>query len=189
MRVRLADTVARNKYKKTGKKRGRKKVIEKGIDLSMMETAIRTSNGMVTKAARVLGVPIPTLQHYIRKHTTLRDALFETRSELVDDAEDSLRMLVKDKNLTAVIFTLKCLGQDRGYIDSVQKDGSKTAPIIINLVPASADVKLPRAEVITKGKRRVIEAEARKTAKILSLPRHDEDENEEARTIEIENNT
>lgn len=163
-RARLSKTV-----EKKGKRRGRKKTIEKGIDLSMMETAIRTCNGLVTKAARMLGVPIPTLQHYIRKHTTLRDALFETRSEVVDEAEESLRELVRAKNLTAVIFTLKCLAQDRGYVDAVQKDVHKSAPIVINLMPASPDVKLPKASITRGKKTHVIEAE-RRGNNVLSLP-------------------
>jgi hypothetical protein len=177
-RVRLKETV-----EKKGKKRGRKKVIEKGIDLSMMETALRSTNGLVTKAAKMLGVPIPTLQHYIRKHTTLRDAMFESRAEIIDEAEASLRDLVKTKNLTAVIFTLKCLAQDRGYIDMVQKDGKKQAPIIINLMPASPDVKIPIAEVIKGKSRSIVKADQRTR---LALTRHEE-EDEESRTIEIEN--
>jgi hypothetical protein len=166
--------------KNVGKKRGRKKVIEKGIDLSMMETAIRTCGGLVTKASRMLGVSIPTLQHYIRKHTSLRDALFETRSEMVDEAEQSLKELVTAKNLTAVIFTLKCLGQDRGYIDAVQKEGNKTAPIIINLMPASANVRLPKAEVIKGKNKKIVQAQGN----VLALPLPNS--REEKETIETE---
>jgi predicted transcriptional regulator len=174
-RIRLKDTIK--------KKRGRKRVIDKGIDLSMMETALRSTNGLVTKAAKMLGVPIPTLQHYIRKFTTLRTAMFESRSEIVDEAEESLRELVKSKNLTAVIFTLKCLAQDRGYVDSVQKDGNKQAPIVINLMPASSNVKIPIAEII-KGKSKSIVNSEQRTR--LALNKHEE-EDEESRTIEIEN--
>jgi hypothetical protein len=163
-RKRLSTTIV-----KSAKRRGRKKTIEKGVDLSMMETALRASNGLITKAASMINVPIPTLQHYIRKHPCLRDALFETRSMIVDEAEESLRSLVKDKNLTAVIFTLKCLAQDRGYIDVPQKNLNQQAPIIINLMPASPDVKLPKAQVIKGGKSKTLEGMDQSRGKLLAI--------------------
>lgn len=171
--------------KKVAKKKGRKKIIEKGVDLSLMETAIRSCNGLVTKAAKMLGVPIPTLQHYIRRYSTLRDALFETRSEVVDEAEESLRNLVRDKNLTAVIFTLKCLGQDRGYIDTPQKNLGKTAPIVINLMPASSDVKIPKVQVVKGNKKQSFEGEKGQKA-LPAAVIDDDDEMSDDEVIEIE---
>ena len=177
IRKRLVKTV-----EKRGKKRGRKSVIEMGIELSMMETALRMSNGLITKAAKTLGVPISTLQQYIRKHTSLRDALFETRNEIVDEAEKSLMELVTAKNLTAVIFTLKCLGQKRGYIDTPQKDANRSAPIIINLMPASSDVRLPMAQINKGNKKSVV----RSQGNVLSLPLPNSKEEQDAIEIESE---
>jgi hypothetical protein len=153
--------------------------------------------GMVTQAAAELGLPVPTLKHYIRKHTTLRDAMFESRETFVDEAETSLRSLVKDKNLTAVIFTLKCLGQNRGYIDTPVRGKDQQAPIIINLLPASADVKLPKAIVSKGNKSKVVGGEQNRMLALASKNAEEYvDDDEDAvlpkkkatveRTIEIE---
>lgn len=170
---------------KKPKKRGRKTVIEKGIDLDLIETALRQTNGLITKAAKLLRVSIPTLQNYIKKYTSLREALFESRAEIVDEAEQSLRDLVRSKNLTAVIFTLKCLAQDRGYVDTPRKEEASKAPIVINLLPASPDVKMPSAQLI-KGKKRIL-IEAENAVRALPKARKEEEYSEDdAETIEIE---
>ena len=114
------------------------------ITISQMADAIKRCDGYVTRAAMYLAMPLVTLQTYIKKNNRLREVLFETRSVHVDTAEESLRSLVQAKNLTATIFTLKCLGQDRGYIDSPRVDKSSNAPIIIKLIPADSSVKMPK---------------------------------------------
>lgn len=150
---------------KTKGKAGRKPITTK-ISLRQMEEAIRVSNGYVTRAAGLLGMPLITLQTYIKKNNKLREALFETRSEFVDLAEDSLRTLVKDKNLTATIFTLKCLGQDRGYVDAPKMDKASNAPIIIKLMPADASVKMPKLPDL----KAIATGEKKGRGKVLRLP-------------------
>jgi hypothetical protein len=125
-------------------------------------------------------MPISTLKKYVKNHTELREAMFESRSELVDEAELSLRDLVKQKNLTAVIFALKCLGQDRGFIDTPQKNRNNQAPIIINLTPAAPDVRMPNIQV-SKGKRK-------QTLELASNYEREEDI-EDAELVELEEDT
>ena len=179
-RVSLKATKTRNLNKK------RKRLLrDRGITTKDMEIAIRESGGFITKAARMLNISIGTLQNYIKTKSTLREALFETRAEFVDEAEASLRELVRAKNLTATIFTLKCLAQDRGYIDVPKTGRSEDMPIYIKFVPATPQVQLPKATIVVgKNEEKIAKAEA----KVLKLTKKNVDEMVDGTIIEdVEN--
>lgn len=108
-----------------------------------VKKAIMESGGLMSEAARSMGVRHLTLEQYIKRHPELREVIQEARSAFIDKAEMALRRLVDRDNLTAILFTLKCLGQERGYIETPQRGRDVDAPIIIKLVPASPDVRLP----------------------------------------------
>lgn len=108
-----------------------------------VKEAIMESGGLVSEAARAVGVRHNTLEQYIKRHPELRELIQEARSAFIDKAEMALRRLVDRDNLTAILFTLKCLGQERGYIETPQRAKESDAPIIIKLMPASPDVRLP----------------------------------------------
>lgn len=124
----------------TGKRRGHKINTEY---YTKVKGAIMESGGLMSEAARAMGIRHLTLEQYIKRHPELRGVIQEARSAFIDKAEMALRRLVDNNNLTAILFTLKCLGQDRGYIETPQRGKETDAPIIIKLMPATSDVRMP----------------------------------------------
>ena len=81
--------------------------IKKRPSAVQIEDAIRKSAGNVTAAARGLGVGRTALHARIAKSPDLQRVLQEEREALVDMAESALRAEVLDRNMTAIIWTLK----------------------------------------------------------------------------------
>jgi hypothetical protein len=84
-----------------------------------VEDAIRKSAGNVTYAAKALGVGRTALHARIAKSPDLQRVLQEEREALVDMAESALRAEVLDRNMTAIIWTLKA--SPRGQAARVER--------------------------------------------------------------------
>jgi len=94
------------------------------LTVEQVEHALKQTAGNVSSAARALGVSRTTLYNKINASTTLQQALTEYREELVDIAESALRREVLNGNITAIIFTLKTQGKERGYVERTQTEVS-----------------------------------------------------------------
>jgi transposase-like protein len=79
--------------------------------------AIQAAKGNVSAAARTLGCTRQTLANYVKKYSSVRQALDDEREAMIDTAESALYSAVLDKQGWAVCFTLKTLGRSRGYIE------------------------------------------------------------------------
>lgn len=86
--------------------------------IPQIEEALLKHHGNISAAARALKVERSGLSHRITRHKRLTEAKETARETMVDMAESALWQLVRDKNLTAAIFALKCQGRDRGWIDT-----------------------------------------------------------------------
>lgn len=95
--------------------------------------------GHLAKVASELQCSRQTLYRAIKDNEDLKFLLVELREEKLDSAEEQLQALVEKKNLTAIIFTLKCLGAHRGWIDRDVASGSdgKGSHVVINILPAN----------------------------------------------------
>lgn len=94
------------------------------LTVGQIENALKRAAGNVAYAAREMGVARSTLYRHINDSPTLQQALDDAREELVDIAESSLRKQILEGNTTAIIFTLKTLGKDRGYVERSQHEHS-----------------------------------------------------------------
>jgi len=92
----------------------------KNIKLEEIESALRTTSGNVSAAARGLSIGRATLYRRIAESKTLQQVLVDAREELVDLAETMLRRNVMDGNMQAIMFALRTLGKNRGYVERVQ---------------------------------------------------------------------
>jgi hypothetical protein len=79
-----------------------------------------SSGGIVSVVANRLGCQRNTVYSYAKRYKGVKGALEEARATIVDRAEGELSKAVADGNLTAIIFTLKTLGKERGYVERVQ---------------------------------------------------------------------
>jgi hypothetical protein len=96
-----------------------------------IEDAIHKSAGNVTYAAKALGVGRTALHARIAKSPELQKTLQEERESLVDMAESALRAEVLDRNMTAVIWTLKASpeAKRRGWGERTEITGADGGPV------------------------------------------------------------
>ena len=80
--------------------------------------AIRAHHGVIAPAAEALGYSRSALESYLHRHA-LWPIVTEAREAFLDFAEGELFRQVREGNLTATIFYLKCQGKQRGYIEKV----------------------------------------------------------------------
>ena len=112
------------------------------LTVAKVEKALRATAGNVSEAARKLGVSRSTVYRHIDDSPTLLTVLEDTREELVDIAESALRAKVINGDITAIIFTLKTQGKQRGYIERQELShmGEDGGPIEIRMVDYRAGI-------------------------------------------------
>ena len=89
--------------------------------VKQLQAALRDKAGNVTAVARELGVARSTIYRRVAKSPALQETLTDAREELVDIAESALRREVLAGNITAIIFTLKTQGKERGYVERYEQ--------------------------------------------------------------------
>jgi len=114
-----------------------------------VERAIWKSEGMLTNVARELRISVYYLKTVLSKYKLLRQDFEEFREALLDEAEMCLRAKIKRGDTSAMIFFLKCVGKQRGYVEyekSVQKKGS----VKMKIVPATDPALKAEKKAATK---------------------------------------
>lgn len=74
--------------------------------------------GIVSKAARISGIPPRTHYFWMESDMEYQAAIIGIKEVTLDFYEDALHQLIKDKHPAAIIFALKTQGKRRGYIES-----------------------------------------------------------------------
>ena len=85
-----------------------------------LEKALLEAGGIQAAAARALGVTRQAISLRVKESPQLQAICEEALEELKDDAETSLRNLIRDKELGAICFFLKTRGKDRGYSEKAE---------------------------------------------------------------------
>ena len=94
--------------------------------------ALRATNGLVSHAARALNISDIALYARLKKNPDIAEELKRIREANLDVAESKLFELIRQGNLGAVIFYLKCIGKHRGYVEKQQVDLTQSdGPIVI----------------------------------------------------------
>ena len=100
-------------------------------DLKTVIRAIKANRGLMYKAAQSLGVDPKTLYNYSKKHPeAIQRAVDDARGDFVDQSELGLMGAVDRDEAWAIMFTLRTLGRNRGYIEN--QSTTVNAEIIIN---------------------------------------------------------
>lgn len=112
--------------------------------------ALKEMNGMITLAARRIGCDPQTIYNRIKRTPSLRQAVDDARGELIDMAEQKLRQAVMNGESWAVQFTLKTIGNSRGYAEAAApsvkvgvnvNNGDTTEQVVIYLPDNGRDPK------------------------------------------------
>lgn len=99
-------------------KKERKKYIY--ISKSAILDAIPGTFGLYTEIAKKLECSTRSINRAVKRYPILRQAIEDERLKLTDKAEHQLSEKVDKGDITAIIFTLKCLGKDKGYVERPQ---------------------------------------------------------------------
>lgn len=103
-----------SKTKET-RKRGRKH-----ITIKQIEIALRQTGGFLTYAAKKLDCTYQNIRQRIDGSPHLIRVLESVHESKLDLSEHKLMQQIKDDNLSAIIFHLKCQGKKRGYVEKYQ---------------------------------------------------------------------
>ena len=82
-----------------------------------LKQAIAELRGNMAGIGRRYGYSRQTVNDFIARDPELHTLVCEAKEARVDEAEDMLHQMVLEKQPAAVIFTLKTLGRDRGYVE------------------------------------------------------------------------
>jgi hypothetical protein len=90
-----------------------------------IKNAIEQAHGLIKPAATSLGVTRKTLYVWINDDEELKDLVMQERESLIDLAESRLFQNVNDGDTVSILFALKTLGKNRGYIEKQEIDYSE----------------------------------------------------------------
>lgn len=88
--------------------------------------AAHRSHGLILLMAKSLGCERATVYSYIKRYKTVDTAVQQARGGIVDLGEVALVKKIQAGDTTSIIFALKTLGKDRGYVERSEitgKDG------------------------------------------------------------------
>jgi hypothetical protein len=122
-----AELIGRSKELMTKKRRQH--------SIEEIEEAIEKSLGIQSLAAEMLGMTYHGIYKRIKNSDRLKAKLDEASRKAVNFAESKLMSAIKEGNLTAIIFFLKCRG---GYSEkSEQHITGDLPPLVFNVIPVS----------------------------------------------------
>ena len=87
--------------------------------------------GNVSMVARTLNVSRTTLYNYINSHSTVKQALSESREKMIDNVESKLYSKALDGDTTSMIFFLKTQGKHRGYVERQEVTGADGGAVMV----------------------------------------------------------
>ena len=94
--------------------------------------AVQAVNGMIYLAARKLGCTPQTIYNRMEKNAQIREAVEMSRGEMIDIAEQKLRIAVMNGEPWAVAMVLKTIGKHRGYVERQEVTGAEGGAIVVN---------------------------------------------------------
>ena len=95
--------------------------------------ALRKSGGIVQQAGFELGVRRASLSKRVNKSPVLMKAREDALEEFKDVAESMLFTKIREGDKIAIIFFLKCMAKDRGYVERSEltgKDGTDLGQVV-----------------------------------------------------------
>lgn len=83
----------------------------------LMIEALKAQLGVVTTAAKIVGIARRTHYDWLEKDSEYKQAYEEIEDITLDFAENALFKQMKEGNITSIIFFLKTKAKKRGYIE------------------------------------------------------------------------
>lgn len=122
---------ANNTKQKASKRQSPARPTTARVDDEQLKEALQQSNGNISHAARSMGISRNAIHQHVNASEELRQILADARQTMLDEAENALLAAVREKQGWAVCFTLKTIGQERGYIERADQSHSGSVEVII----------------------------------------------------------
>jgi len=87
------------------------------LTVDQIEQALRANGGWFTQAAKALGVSHQAVSKRVQQSERLQQVAEDVKAQYLDLAESKLMQKIKDGDLGAICFYLKCQGRHRGYVE------------------------------------------------------------------------
>jgi predicted transcriptional regulator len=101
------------------------------LTVEQIAVALQKKAGNITEAAKALKVTRQALHKRINDDELLKSTLIDAREALVDMAESEARKQIRKGNTAIIIFTLKTLGKERGYVEQHDLKHSGSVDLIV----------------------------------------------------------
>ena len=98
-----------------------------------MIEALEKSLGVVTTAAKTVGIDRSTHYEWLKTDQKYKDAVESIGDIALDFAESQLHKQMQAGDTTACIFYLKTKGKKRGYVERQELTGEDGKPIVIGI--------------------------------------------------------
>lgn len=105
---------------------------KKKVSTERVIAAIPGTGGIISEIAKRCGVNRNTITNYAKDNPEIQAAIEQETDTFCDVAENSLLTLVREKNVSAVIFYLKTKGRHRGYTERMEVQAVRPIPIVIS---------------------------------------------------------
>jgi hypothetical protein len=117
------------------RKSGRNDKYRKRVSDEALAAALEATGGFQGMAARMLSLTPAAVCIRIQKSQKLQEHLDNIREDKLDIAETELMHLIREGNLGAICFYLKCKGKSRGFIEKTEVDQRVTVGSGVLIVP------------------------------------------------------
>lgn len=109
---------------------------------AMLE-ALRKSLGVVSTAAKRVGITRQTHYNWLESDAEYKKDVFLIAEEEKDFAESHLHQLIQDGNPAATIFYLKTKAKDRGYVERLEQSfvDDKVEEVRVTIVKPQHDIE------------------------------------------------
>jgi hypothetical protein len=94
-----------------------------------VKEALEINGGMPSQAARTLGCSLSTVLRWMEREPELKAVQRDAAESLVDLAEIALKRRILTGDTTAIIFTLKTQGKNRGWAERLELSGPDGGPV------------------------------------------------------------
>lgn len=117
-----------------------------------MAAAIEATYGVKTEAARLLGCDRMTVHRYIKKYPDLLELCKRQDDKILDLAEEMLFLKVMGGDMRAIMFTLRCKGKRRGWVEKhiIEHEIKEATPDLSAMAPK--DLETGIAGVLQKSR-------------------------------------
>ena len=97
-----------------------------------MLEALEKAMGVVTTAAKMVGIERTTHYLWMREDKEYKEAVEDLQNVVLDFAESALYKMVENHNPAATLFLLKTKGKKRGYVE--RQEIEHTSDVETNVV-------------------------------------------------------